>query len=51
MLGVEQDEVAAGILQHVADAGRRELDDEVADLEVAALRLLLEGVSSHAGSP
>ena len=51
MLGVEQDEVAAGILEHVADAGRRELDDEVADLEVAALGLLLEGVSGHACTP
>ena len=38
MLGVEQDEVAAGVLEHVPDAGRGELDDEVADLELAALR-------------
>ena len=51
MLGVEQDEVAAGVLQHVADAGRGELDDEMTHLELAALRLLLEGVSGHHGSP
>ena len=51
MLGVEQDEIAAGILEQVADAGRRELDDEVPDLELAALGLLLEGVSGHDCSP
>ena len=35
MLGVEQGEIAAGGLEDLADPGRRELDDEVPELQLA----------------
>ena len=42
MLGVEQREIAAGGLQDLTDPRRRELDDEVAELQLPAPGHLLQ---------
>ena len=47
MLGVEQHEIAAGRLQDVADAGRGELDDEMAELQLARTAHLLQAWRRH----
>ena len=47
VLAVEQREIAAGCFQDLADAGGGELDDEVADLELAALGHLFEPWRCH----
>jgi hypothetical protein len=47
VLGVEQGVVAAGVLQDVADARGRELDDEMAELQVPAPRHRLQALCGH----
>ena len=47
VLGIEEHEIAAGVLQHVADAGRDEFDDEMADLGGALARHFLQPGQGH----
>ena len=45
MFGVEEHEIAAGVLQQMADAGGDELDDEMADLDGALARHCFQPVA------
>ena len=47
MLEVEEDEIAAGRFQDVADAGRGELDDEMAEFRRLAAGHGLEALICH----
>ena len=51
MLGVEEHEIAAGVLQQIADAGGDEFDDEMANFDRALARHLLQTSSGHPRPP
>ena len=51
MLHVEQHELAACRLHDMADAGRRELDNEMPDFQVLVPRHVLEANLTHVCGP
>ena len=51
MLEIEEHEVATGRLENVPNPGRRELDDEMAELRTLGLSQLLQALRCHAFLP